>query len=89
MNHEQVLREEELMNNELPTNQGADPKKPGRSSGSLWFPIMLIVVGFIFLIQEIGDFRFDNWWAIFILIPAFSAFGSAYAIWNRTGRLWS
>ncbi len=27
-----------------------------------------------------------NWWALFILIPAFSAFGSAYGLWRRAGR---
>jgi hypothetical protein len=74
------------MNNELPTNQSGDSKKPKRSSDSIWFPIILIVLGFIFLAQQIGDFSFDNWWALFILIPTFSAFGSAFRIWQRSGR---
>jgi len=73
------------MNNELPTEQDRDLKKPKRSSDSIWFPIILIVLGLIFLGQQIGDFSFDNWWALFILIPAFSAFGSAYGIWRRRG----
>jgi hypothetical protein len=77
---------EEYMSSELPTNQDVDPQKPKQSRGSIWFPIVLIVLGLILLGQQIGDFSFDNWWALFILIPALSAFGSAFGIWQRVGR---
>lgn len=61
------------------------PRGRRRSSGSFWFPIALITMGVIFLLQQIGDFTFENWWALFILIPAFSAFGTAFALWRRSG----
>jgi len=74
------------MSNELSSHQDVDPKNPKRTSGSIGFAIVLIVLGFVFLLQQIGDFSFDNWWALFILIPTLSAFGSAFRIWQRSGR---
>ena len=71
-----------------PTVQPPTPPKPPKppSSEFPWFGVVLIVLGIIFLAQQYGDFSFDNWWALFILIPAFSAFGSAFGIWRKTGR---
>ncbi len=62
-------------------------KKPEKSGGSGWVGFMLIVLGIIFLAQQFGSFTFRNWWAIFILIPAFSAFGGAFNMWRRDGML--
>jgi hypothetical protein len=47
---------------------------------------VLIALGVIFLLQQVGDFSFDNWWALFILIPVLSAFASAFGIWRKAGR---
>lgn len=55
------------------------------SSRFLGFGIVLILLGFIFLASQFGIFSSQNWWALFILIPAFGAFGSAYAIWKNVG----
>ena len=55
-------------------------------SGISWTPFILIFVGIILLLQQIGSFSFDNWWAGFILIPAFSSFAAAIEIWRRSGR---
>jgi hypothetical protein len=74
------------MRNNNSNNQDVEPRKPKRSSGSIWFPIVLILLGIFFLLQEFGDFSFDNWWALFILIPALSAFGSAFGLWQKNGR---
>jgi hypothetical protein len=57
-----------------------------RRRGSGWFGFILILIGLIFLAQQIGDFSFDNWWALFILIPALSAFGSGFRMWQRDGK---
>ena len=40
---------------------------------------ILVLVGIFFLLQNFGIQVFVNWWAIFILIPAFWAFVAA---WN-------
>ena len=74
------------MSTELPTNQDVEPKKDKGSSNSVGFAVVLILLGFLFLAQQIGDFSFDNWWALFILIPALSAFGAAARIWQGRGR---
>ncbi|MCA9920750.1 MAG: hypothetical protein KC419_04295 [Anaerolineales bacterium] len=49
--------------------------------------LVLIAIGTIFLISNTTDFHLDNWWALFILIPAFSNFGSALNNYRNNGRL--
>jgi hypothetical protein len=86
------------MNSETPAEQSANQpqiqtpnppsiKPPEKPNEFPWFGIVLILLGFLFLAQQFGNFSFDNWWALFILIPAFSAFGSAYGIWRKAGRI--
>ena len=49
-----------------------------RSSGS-WMPgLVLIVLGAAFLAQSYVGTALQNWWALFLLIPAFAALGAAY-----------
>lgn len=75
------------MSNDQPTNPEKETKRPeSRTSRSIWLPIILITLGVIFLLQQVADFNFDNWWALFILIPTLSAFGAAAEIWRRSGR---
>jgi hypothetical protein len=80
------------MNSETPQPQIQSPnpptiKPPDKKGDFPWYGVVLILLGFIFLAQQFGNFSFDNWWALFILIPAFSAFGSAYGIWRKAGRI--
>ncbi|NTU54627.1 MAG: hypothetical protein HGA79_00075 [Anaerolineales bacterium] len=61
----------------------ADP-----SRGSSWIAgIILVVLGGIFLLQNMGSYRFplQNWWALFILIPAVGAFDTAFRTYRREG----
>lgn len=62
-----------------------EPPKPPLNEFP-WIGIVLILLGFLFLAQQFGNFSFENWWALFILIPVFSAFGSAFGIWRKVGR---
>ena len=49
----------------------------GRMYGS-WLPgIVLIVLGVIFLAENYFGATLRNWWALFILIPAFGSFANA------------
>ncbi len=48
---------------------------------------LLILLGVIFLLRNFGLAYPFNWWALFILIPAFGAFGAAWTWYWRTGRL--
>lgn len=43
---------------------------------------VLIALGLIFLLQNFGYFYLENWWALFILIPAFGSFGTAWALYR-------
>ncbi len=52
------------------------------ASGTAWVGgVVLIVLGIIFLLQNVRGFYLNNWWALFILIPAIGAFADA---WNRS-----
>jgi hypothetical protein len=72
------------MSSETPFSEEKKSKKS--DPGSAWFGLFLIVLGIIFLAQQFGDFELHNWWAIFILIPAFSAFGSSFRMWQKSGQ---
>jgi hypothetical protein len=52
-----------------------------------WIPgLVLITLGLIFLAANLWNFELDNWWALFILIPAFGNFSSAFEKRQRHGR---
>ena len=58
------------------------------SRGSAWVAgIVLIVLGIAFLMRNLDLFRFplDNWWAMFILIPAIGAFDTAWRSYRNAG----
>jgi len=52
-----------------------------------WFGgVILLLLGLYFLLQNLGVQIFTNWWAIFILIPAFWSFVAAWNIYQDHGR---
>ncbi len=63
----------------------APRNKPNRDRA--WFGILLILAGFIIFAQQAGWLgpRF-NWWALFILIPAFGSLTGAYYSYQATRR---
>ena len=51
----------------------------GRSGGPRWMTgLILILLGFIFLAGNLTGFQLDNWWALFILIPAVQSLSRAF-----------
>jgi hypothetical protein len=53
-----------------------------------WFGgAILILIGLIFLLQNLGYQVLLNWWALFILIPAFWSFVAAWNIYQSNRRL--
>lgn len=59
----------------------ADTSRPGT-----WFVgLILIMLGVAFLLQNMGMYTFSlkNWWALFILMPAFGAIDSAIRIYRH------
>ena len=60
----------------------------GIPGGSTWVVgLILIVLGGAFLMQNTGRFffPFTNWWALFILIPAFGSLDRAYQAYRNAG----
>ncbi|MFQ5398335.1 MAG: hypothetical protein ACE5E7_01930 [Anaerolineae bacterium] len=49
--------------------------------------VVLIIIGVVFLFSNLVDFSLNNWWALFILIPAVHNFGNAWNSYRRHGRL--
>lgn len=59
---------------------------PTRSRGALIGGLMLVLLGLIFLLQNLNLIgRGFNWWALFILIPAFGSLWGAWEIFSRNG----
>ncbi|MFO7664116.1 MAG: DUF5668 domain-containing protein [Chloroflexota bacterium] len=53
-----------------------------------WVPgLVLIAVGGYFLLRNFTDFELNNWWALFILIPAFGSFGNFWRVYRHEGRI--
>ena len=63
----------------------ADPSR----TGSWIAGLILIVLGGMFLMQNMGSFDMPlkNWWALFILIPAVGAFDTAMRMDRQDGHL--
>lgn len=52
----------------------------------IFFGFLLVLAGVLLLLQRFTGFELHNWWALFILIPAFGAFSSAFLIYQNSGR---
>lgn len=71
-----------------PSNPAPQTPAPARRAPDAWiWGIVLIVVGGLFLLQNFTSFQFNNWWAIFILIPAVGAFANAWRQYQDAGGL--
>jgi hypothetical protein len=58
-------------------------------TSTLIFGGVLILIGLIFLVQNLTDFRLGNWnwWALFILIPAIGSLSNVWRIYQTNGRV--
>lgn len=69
---------------EKPDEQGDENCGPRMS----WVPgVILIGIGAFFLLNNFTDFQLNNWWALFILIPAFGSLGNFMRAYRKDGRL--
>jgi hypothetical protein len=58
-------------------------REEARKENGAWIGgAVLIGLGIIFLLQNFGIFYLENWWALFILLPAFGAFGTAWTLYR-------
>jgi len=61
-----------------------------KQSSSLWIGLIFIVGGAIVLLNQMGVLSFElNWWALFILLPAFAILNGAYNRYRATNDLFS
>jgi hypothetical protein len=49
--------------------------------------MILILLGVVFLLERLGIRFLENWWALFILIPAFWAYAAAWDSYQDNGRI--
>lgn len=71
---------------EKQTMAGETAERPARSAQS-WIPgLALLILGVIFLVGNLTGYELQNWWALFILIPALVNFGNAWQSYKRHGR---
>lgn len=63
----------------------------GKESGGLnmaWIPgLIFIGVGTVLLLNNLTGFELDNWWALFILIPALGSLGNFAREYRVNGRM--
>ena len=60
------------------------PRRHPPSRGTLWFGLILVCVGIVLILERVGHFSLHNWWALFILIPAFSSFRRGWQAMQAT-----
>ena len=64
------------------------PKHSSRRNGNRFLlGLILVIAGILFLLQQTGNFSLHNWWALFIFIPAFGSFSTAWIAFQRENRI--
>lgn len=75
------------MNTVEPTPQPMEVKPVRRKRSGAFWGLVLIVAGLIIFAQQTGLIGEQfNWWALFILIPAFGSFAGAFSAWQNSGK---
>jgi hypothetical protein len=64
-----------------PRQDDKAPARPAWIAGGV-----LILIGVVFIVRNIAGFSLDNWWALFILIPAIGSLATSYQMYERHGR---
>lgn len=78
------------MGDEMKDLKDEEKAKGSGEKGSNWILAgVLIVVGLGLLMSNFTGFSFDNWWALFLLIPALMMFKNVYGDYQTNGRLTS
>lgn len=61
-------------------------RRAARSGGGAWvWGLFLILLGGVFLLDNTGLFHLNNWWALFILLPAVGSFQAAWNLFRNAG----
>ncbi len=64
-----------------------DEGSTGKMKQPAWIAgAVLIVVGIVFIVRTVAGFSLENWWALFILIPAIGSLWTAGALFMKNNR---
>jgi hypothetical protein len=63
-----------------------DEQRPSRQRPAWIAGGVLILIGIVFIVRNVSGLYFDNWWALFILIPALGSLVTAWQMFERNGR---
>jgi hypothetical protein len=88
MNEQSPINQPEPLDRRETHRQRREERLADPSRGGSWVAgIVLIVLGSMFLMRNIGNFDipFQNWWALFILIPAVGSFENAIRLYRASG----
>ncbi|NQU31221.1 MAG: hypothetical protein HQ525_11190 [Anaerolineae bacterium] len=69
----------------MDTEEKTDPNK--KKDSGVMGGLVLIAIGVIFLVMQYSNIYFNNWWALFILIPVFGAWSRAVNIFRESGEI--
>jgi drug/metabolite transporter (DMT)-like permease len=85
MNEQSQTPESEPLSRREARRQRREQRLADPSRGDAWIiGIILIVLGGLFLMRTMGaDVPLTNWWALFILIPAFGALSAAWRMYRQ------
>jgi hypothetical protein len=61
-------------------------RRAQRGGGAWLGGMLLILLGLLLAGQNMNLLAFNNWWALFILLPAFGSFATAWRIYQTEGR---
>ena len=65
--------------------QRREERRARRGKNSWIGGAVLILIGVVLLLQNFGGMALQNWWALFILIPALGAFANAWRTYQEAG----
>lgn len=88
MNEQSPTNEPEPFDRQEARRQRHAERLADPSRGGTWVVgIILVLLGVMFLMRNTGIFNFslDNWWALFILIPAIGSFETALRMYRKAG----
>lgn len=74
------------MSNNLDELKDAEKSSNGQNSNVV-MAIVFIIAGVVLIFSNITGFRFDNWWALFMLIPVGFFAQNIYRDYQANGRI--
>lgn len=74
------------MSNETPVPTNEQTPQTRQRGHFPWAGVVLVILGLVFLLRTFKVDFLQNWWALFILIPAIGSFGNSWNAWRKEGK---